>query len=156
VQCRHLGDGGASTADYAVFNRAAGEPLCLKDLNCSTSCIDPSKDFVLNPKAWADAPAGMWGTAALYYADYRYARRPDEQVSLGRVFRFREGMTLRIRAEFFNMFDRTFLGDPDASNPLATQTRNAAGVPTSGFGRIDATAVAKAPRNGQLVARIQF
>jgi hypothetical protein len=39
---------------------------------------------------------------------------------------------------------------------LLTQTRNAQGVPTAGFGRIDATSIAVPPRSGQLVARFQF
>jgi hypothetical protein len=138
------------------MNRVAGQPLYLKDLNCGTGCIDPNKDFVLNPAAWSDAAAGTWGTGSLFYNDYRYARRPNEQLSLGKIFRIRERMSLQVRAEFFNVFNRTYLANPDTSNPLLTQTRNAQGVPTAGFGRIDATSIAVPPRSGQLVARFQF
>src|SRR5712692_6999410 len=67
-----------------VANRVSGEPLFLKDLNCH--CIDPNKDFVLNPKAWRDLGPGEWGFAAAYYGDYRYARRYDEQLSIGKIF----------------------------------------------------------------------
>ena len=33
-------------------NRVPGQPLFLKDPNCN--CIDPNKDFILNPAAWSD------------------------------------------------------------------------------------------------------
>ncbi len=135
-------------------NRVAGEPLFTKDLNCG--CIDPNKDFVLNPKAWADPAPGAWGTSAAYYNDYRSARRPDEQLTIGRIFQLRERMSFQIRAEFFNVFNRTYLNNPTSNNALQAQARNAAGVPTSGFGRIDSGSVANAPRNGQIVARFTF
>ena len=75
-----------------------GEPLFLKDLNCH--CIDPNKDFVLNPKAWADVPQGQWGFSAPYYNDYRYARVPSEQLSLGRIFRVKERYRLQCARSF--------------------------------------------------------
>jgi hypothetical protein len=134
------------------MNRVPGQPLFLKDLNCG--CIDPNKDFVLNPAAWSDAPAGSWGYSAAFYNDYRQARIADEQLSLGRVFRIRERMSLQIRAEFFNVFNRIKLASPDSGNPLSTQFM-VNGVPMGGFGRIDATQ-AGSPRNGQLVARFLF
>jgi hypothetical protein len=137
-----------------LMHRAEGEPLFLKDLNCH--CIDPNKDFVLNPRAWRDALPGEWGTAAAFYNDYRTARRPDEQLSFGKLFQMRERMSLQIRAEFFNAFNRTYFANPDSGNPAQTQTRNAAGVPTSGFGRINSASLANTPRNGQIVARFQW
>lgn len=137
-----------------VMNRVPGEPLFLKDLNCG--CIDPNKEFVLNPKAWVDPGPGQWGTSALFYNDFRYARRPDEQLSIGRSFPIREKMIFQIRAEFFNVFNRTYLANPDAANPAQTQTVNAQGVPTSGFGRINPAQLANTPRNGQIVARFQW
>jgi hypothetical protein len=135
------------------MNRVAGQPLFTKDPNCH--CIDPNKDFVLNPKAWSDAPAGQWGYSSQFYDDYRWAHQPAEQFNVGRSFRIREGMSLQVRAEFFNVFNRINMPAPTATNPQATQTVNSLGVPTAGFGRIDAT-TATAPRNGQLVARFQF
>jgi hypothetical protein len=137
-----------------LANRVAGQPLFLKDLNCH--CIDPNKDFVLNPKAWSDPAPGQWGTSAAFYNDYRYARRPNEQLSLSRSFRLREGMSLTLRAEFFNVFNRTYLNNPDSTNALATQSTGAGGVPISGFGRIDAGSLYNPPRTGQLVARFRF
>ncbi|MEP6714028.1 MAG: TonB-dependent receptor [Terriglobia bacterium] len=135
------------------MNRVPGQPLFIKDPNCH--CIDPNKDFILNPAAWSDVPQGQWGNSAPYYDDYRYARQPSEQVSLGRTFRVREKYRLEVRAEFFNVFNRIVMPNPTASNPLQTQTRNAAGVPTAGFGRIDASTVS-GQRNGQIVARVEF
>ena len=41
------------------MNRVEGQPLFLKDPNCH--CIDPRKDFVLNPAAWADPAPGQFG-----------------------------------------------------------------------------------------------
>jgi hypothetical protein len=136
------------------MNRVPGEPLFLKDLNCH--CIDPNKDFVLNPKAWADVPQGEWGFSAPYYNDYRQARIPNEQFSFGRLFRVKEILRFQIRAEFFNVFNRIVMPTPSSGNPLQTQQRNPlTGVPIAGFGRIDASTVS-GQRNGQIVARLEW
>jgi hypothetical protein len=136
------------------MNRVAGEPLFLKDLNCH--CIDPNKDFVLNPKAWSDVPQGQWGFSAPFYNDYRQARTPNEQFSFGRVFRVKELLRFQIRAEFFNVFNRIVMPTPSSANPLQTPQRNpVTGVPTAGFGRIDASSVS-GQRNGQIVARLEW
>ena len=135
-------------------NRVPGAPLFTKDPNCH--CIDPNKDFVLNPSAWSQPGAGQFGTAAAYYNDYRWARRPDEQVSLGRIFRLKEGMSFQIRAEFFNIFNRTYLNNPTSGNAQALQVRSNSGVPASGFGFISSGSVASANRTGQIVGRITW
>jgi len=134
-----------------TMNRVPGEPLFVKDLNCH--CIDPNKELVLNPKAWSDPAQGDWGTSAAYYDDFRYQRRPDEQLSIGRSFRINNQQRFEVRAEFFNAFNRTQLNNPDAANPLQTQVTNAQGVPTSGFGRINTGSVYGPPRSGQIVMR---
>ena len=77
-------------------------------------------------------------------------------MGLGRMFRIREGMTLNIRAEFTNIFNRTEMNNPTSTNVLATQTKNAAGQTTAGFGWINITSVAVQPRQGSIVARIRF
>ena len=79
---------------------------------------------------------------------------PSEQLSLGRTFRVKERMSVQIRAEFFNVFNRIVMPLPSSTNPLQTQTVNQ-GVPTAGFGRIDSATVT-GQRNGQIVARFQF
>lgn len=137
-----------------LMNRVSGQPLFSKDLNCH--CIDPNKDFVLNAAAFVNPPAGTWGTSAPYYNDFRYERRPVEQASLGRTFRIRERQALEIRAEFFNIFNRTYLANPSLTAPTSPQSRNAAGVPTSGWGYINSTSLYAQPRNGQIVARFTF
>jgi hypothetical protein len=141
-----------STATFD--NRVPGQPLFLKDLNCH--CFDPNTNFVLNPAAWADPGAGQWGTAAPYYNDYRYQRRPDEEMSLGRTFRIREGMSLQIRGEFFNILNRTEMNNPTVNNAAATQATNSRGQTTSGFGYINIGSVGFGPRSGQLVAQFHF
>jgi hypothetical protein len=146
--------GATGTTGGTFMNRVPGQPLFLQDLNCH--CFDPNKTFVLNPAAWSNPPAGQWGTAAGYYSDYRYQRRPLESMSLGREFRIRERFTLQIRAEFTNVFNRTEPVNPVSNNALATQTRNGAGQTTAGFGYINVATVSGAPRQGTLVARFSF
>ena len=72
-----------------------------------------------------------------------------------RIFRLREKMTFELREELFNAFNRLLLPGLTSTNALATQTRNAAGVPTSGFGYMNSNS-AGGQRNGQLLARFQF
>ncbi len=150
----------ASTLNSVVFrggsnaNRVPGEPLFLKDPNCR--CFDPNKEFILNPKAWSNPVNGQWGTAAAYYSDYRTARRPDEQLSIGRIFRLTEKMNFSVRAEFFNVFNRTYLNNPDSGNALATPQVSSTGQTISGFGRINTGSTFLPPRSGQVVARFSF
>ena len=137
------------------FNRVPGQPLFLENPNCG--CINPnSNQQILNPAAWADTPVGTWGQGAAYYNDYRWQHQASESMNLGRTFQFREKMSLHVRAEFFNVFNRVYLPSPSASNPLATSTFNSAGVPTGGFGFITNSSGIGGQRNGQLVARFQF
>jgi hypothetical protein len=135
------------------FNRVSGEPLFIKSPNSGS--IDPNKELVLNPKAWSDAAQGEWGTAAPYYNDFRWQRSITEQASIGRRFSVREKMSLEFRAEFFNIFNRTILPAPASTNPTATPTYNAQGIPTGGFGYINALSTG-GQRNGQVVARFEF
>ena len=147
------------------FNRVPGVPLYVADLNCH--CIDPNKQLVLNPAAWSNPTDGQWGTAAPYYNDYRYQRRPAESMSFGRVFSFRESMKLTLRLNFQNIFNRTQMGNPTATNPLAPTTctggsgaacANAAtaGTLTGGFGFINPGSLFAPARQGTLEMRFQF
>jgi hypothetical protein len=65
-------------------------------------------------------------------------------------------MSLQILAEFFNVFNRTYLNNPDNLNAGASQALNSNGSVSSGFGRISNGSVFNSPRSGQLVARFQF
>lgn len=148
-------NGNSALYGYNTFaNRVPGVPLFTQDLNCH--CFDPNKTFVLNPAAWTQPAPGQFGTAAAYYSDYRYQRRPMENMSLGRVFRIKEKYSLNIRAEFTNIFNRTEPADPSANNAAQTQVVSPTGQNLSGFGFINTTANAGLPRQGTLVARFQF
>jgi hypothetical protein len=149
---RQTGVGGTTGGTY--MNRVPGVPLYLVDINCH--CYNPNTTFVLNPKAWVNPGPGQWGTAAAYYDNYRYQRRPAENMSLGRIFRIKERANLQIRAEFTNIFNRTEANNPSATNALLPPLTNATGQTTSGFGYINTGTVFSSPRQGQLVARFQF
>ena len=136
-----------------MMNRVPGEPLFTHDLNSHD--WDPNKEFVLNPKAWADPAPASWGTAAARYSDYRTARTTDEQLSLTKAFTFKEGISLNVRFELFNALNRRHLPEPTADNPLAVQRVDAAGATVSGYGRINAPG-AGGQRAGQLVIRLRF
>ncbi|HEY4360994.1 MAG TPA: TonB-dependent receptor [Bryobacteraceae bacterium] len=148
------GTGAVGTTGGTFMSRVPGQSLYLQDLNCH--CFNPNTSFVLNPAAWSNPAPGQWGTAAGYYTDYRYERRPGESMSMGRNFRIKEKANLQVRAEFTNVFNRTEVNNPTSTNALATQTRNSAGQTTAGFGFVNTATVAAAPRSGQLVARFTF
>jgi hypothetical protein len=159
------------TFQNTFANRVAGQPLFLRtvrnaDGTKSTMPLDtlnnrgafnPLTDFVLNPAAWQDPPAGQYSTSAAFYSDYRYPRHPSEKMSIGRIFRLREGMNLSIRADFINVLNRMVLSDAllTSTNAIATQTWNPSGISLSGFGRYNATS-ANSQRSGSIVARFQF
>jgi len=133
-----------------------GVPMFLKNPNCG--CLDPNSQVqILNPAAWVDSPAGVWGQGAAYYNNYRWQHQASENMNFGRTFQLRERMSLNIRADFFNVFNRVYLPTPSASNPFATTTFNKiTGAPTSGFGYIANSSGIGGQRNGQLVARFVF
>jgi hypothetical protein len=138
------------------FNRVPGVYPFLQDLNCH--CIDPTTTLVLNPAAWTNPADGQWGTAAPYYSDYRYQRRPSESMSLGRVFQIKEQMRLTVRINFVNIFNRLYMNNPSATGPTAPTTRNAAGLLTGGFGFINYVggSTFAPPRQGTLEMRFSF
>jgi hypothetical protein len=138
--------------------RVPGVPLYLTNIDCR--CIDPNNinQRVLNPAAWQDVGAGTISPGSGYYNDYRGPHQVSENMNFGRTFRFRERVSLNVRAEFFNVFNRVTLGNPSSSNPLQTTTINNATGAISGFGyySIGSTSSAGSPRVGLLVARLQF
>jgi hypothetical protein len=72
----------------------------------------------------------------------------------------REKMTLNVRAEFTNIFNRTELNNPTSTNALLTQVRTNPANPnsqtTGGFGYINTSTVFSLPRQGTIVARLTF
>jgi hypothetical protein len=148
-------------SNTSFANRVPGQPLFTQDMNCH--CFDPNKVFVLNPLAWSQPAAGQLGSGAAYYSDYRFERRPNENLSLGRLFHIKERTTLNIRAEFTNVFNRAQMPNPTSTNSAATQVVNGGGVPTAGFGfiatgSVGATNSQQLPtsRQGSVVARFTF
>jgi hypothetical protein len=120
-------------------------------------CIDPNRDTqILNPAAWQDVPQGQWGVSAPTYADYRWVRTANEQMSLGRIFPIKERLRFEVRAEFFNAFNRITLPQPTSGNPAQTPTFDSTGRQTGGYGFINVINGLNGARTGQLVARIQF
>jgi hypothetical protein len=156
--------GGATT----FFNKVDGKNPLLFDPNCK--CFDPVTQTVLDPTAWTDAAAGQFGTAAPYYNDYRWQRQPAESMSLGRnfVIHRERGINLQVRAELFNVFNRTFLSSPAGvstgfgfigagANPALPVTRNTLGQVTGGYGYVNTVnGLGTQPRTGQIVARFTF
>lgn len=141
-----------------VQNRVPGEALFTQDLNCH--CFDPSTTFVLNPRAWTNPAPGQFGSGT-FYDDYRAQRRPVESLALGRLFRIREKVTFSLRVEFTNLFNRTQPNDPSSTNPQQAQTRvnnnDPSSQTTAGFGFINTLGTTfAAPRQGQIVGRLQF
>jgi len=144
-----------------------GQPLYLQDLNCH--CFDPTTQFVLNPAAWTNPAPGQYG-GATYYSDFRGERRPVENFAFGRQFQVREGMRLIVRAEFTNIFNRTYVNNPSLSGTgISPQAAPVCKLPTggngacsaglqivSGFGAIGTSTVLAPPRMGQLVAQFVF
>ena len=148
--------GGATT----YWNRVPGQPFFLKDPNCH--CINPTdpNGLVLNKTAWQDALPGQFSQTAPYYDDYRWQRQPSEALSVGRDFHLasENKVTLNVRAEFQNVFNRLFLSSPTATNPAAnTTTAASTGYVTGGYGFVNYINGAGArPRTGQIVARLRF
>jgi len=159
-----LGRVGGYGGGAVNFQNPTGQPMLLVDPNCG--CFNPQTTQVLNPKAFSDAPVGTWGTAAPYYSNYRWQRQPAESMAFARNFRIKEGYVLQVRAEFQNIFNRTFLSSPSvnsifgAVNPLnPIGTTNYAGnvINSSGYGTIATLGGAGAqPRSGQIIVRFTF
>ena len=83
-----------------------------------------------------------------------------ENLAVGRTFRFREGMSLNVRAEFQNILNRMYYNAPANSNPLAavtTQTQRGAIIPTGGYGVVNTfNGAGSRPRQGTIVVRLSF
>jgi hypothetical protein len=86
-----------------------------------------------------------FGSSAVYFNDSRWQRQPAESIVLGRIFRVREGMSLYIRTEFQNIFNRLFFTRCPATADRPPSPNG--GSPGSGGAM---------PRAGQIVARFAF
>jgi hypothetical protein len=154
---------------WTFMNRVPGQSLFLVDPN---SHFDPTKQLVLNTAAWTEPPFGTFGASAPYFNDYRWQRQPAESMGFGRIFRIKERATIQLRAEFQNIFNRTFYSLPTGSGGTFTtfptsRGNTLSGTPgllSAGFGYVNwvnggtfsNTGIGPAPRSGQVVARFQF
>ncbi len=143
-----------------LAQRVPGVPVFLQDPNCK--CYDPTTSIIVNPAAFQQTPVGQFSTSTPYYNDIRGPRFPQENLSLGRNFRLgHEGrMTLMIRAEFTNIFNRIVVPIPSINGftSLLTPTQYGAnGQLTGGFGFQNTIGGAgQQPRAGTMVARFTF
>ena len=118
--------------------------------------VDPLSEFVLDPKAWADPAEGQFSTSKAYNDDYRFKRRPSEQISFGRTVQINDKLRLNARIEFQNILNRKDMSDPYSINANAVQIKDTADVPQSGFGYISTKVPGSNPRNGMVVVRLEF
>jgi hypothetical protein len=146
-------------------NLVPGQSLFAPGIDPNCHCFDPTTTKVLNPAAWTDVGTGQYSSTAPYLNDYRWQRQPAESMSFGRVFPLaKEGkVQLNVRIEFQNVFNRTFYLAPSVGNPTGTTlftNQFANGTPgalSSGFGFVNSVnGAGSQPRNGQMVARLQF
>jgi hypothetical protein len=162
---RTTGEGnGAFPGGTNLYNLANGTSGLLGvDPN---SHFDPTKQLVLNPAAWVDAPAGQFTSSAPYYNNYRWQRQPAESMAFARNFRFgKEGKyNLNTRIEFQNVFNRHFFSIPINAPSTPQANLNAfyqggppAGALSGGFGYVSyLNGAGDTPRSGQAVARFTF
>ncbi|HEY7335086.1 MAG TPA: carboxypeptidase regulatory-like domain-containing protein [Bryobacteraceae bacterium] len=128
------------------------------DINCH--CFDPTKTVVLNPAAWQNVPNGQFAADQSSIRSFRGMRVPVENANFGRNFRIKERMSLNVRVEFTNIFNRTVypaiaLGNFTSAATVFTSGPNK-GLYSGGFGTINPTAGTSGQRAGTLVARFQF
>jgi hypothetical protein len=155
---RGAGNFGLGASNF--WNLTGANRWTISDPNCK--CFDPTKGSVLSKDAWVDAPVGQWSTSAPFYNNFRWQRQPSENMNFGRNFRFgADGRyNLFVRAEFTNVFNRTFLSQPSLANPnvpITTTPYLGAAISTAGFGSINTlNGAGTTPRSGTLVTRFTF
>ncbi|MEO8098173.1 MAG: TonB-dependent receptor [Acidobacteriota bacterium] len=130
------------------------------DPNCIGQCLDPTRSLVASPSTWVDAGPGQYGVTAAYYNNYRWQRQPSENFNFGRNFRVgKEGrMNLNVRAEFQNILNRHFYGQPSLGNPnTLAANNNPGGALSAGYGFVNTlNGAGSRPRTGLLVGRFTF
>jgi hypothetical protein len=141
--------------DYSGTRRT--DPL---DINCH--CFDPTKTLAFNPAAWENIPAGQWGADQSELRFFRGMRRPNESANFSRNFRIKEGISLNVRVEFTNIFNRMMVPNPTVNaNFAALPVKFGAGTANtglynSGFGVMNPLAGTTGQRTGSFVARLTF
>jgi hypothetical protein len=158
--------------NYNPWNRVNnGQPFFAPGFDPNSSNFDPRAGIVLNTTPgpggtigpWANPAPGQWGGTSPFLEGWRWRRAPNEAFNFGRNFRMgpERRYVLQIRAEFQNIFNRTFYNAPDTSNPFlapgGATTQNGATFFTSGFGVVNTlNGTGSRPRSGTLVGRFTF
>jgi hypothetical protein len=116
-------------------NLVSGTPMTLDH-------PDPLASPWFNKAAFGIPASYQFGTAARSYTELRAPNFYNESFGLARRIRLNEKVSLSIRGEFFDAFNRVVFGAPVAN------------VSAANFGRV--TTQANSPRQGQVSARIDF
>jgi len=136
------------------------------DVNCH--CFDPTTTVVLNPTAWTNVPDGQWAANQSSIRNFRTFRTPTENVNFSRNFRMNERVSLNVRVEFSNIFNRTqfptSLTVPGGINlgnfsnaPTKFTTGANTGLYSGGFGTmVTPTSGTTGQRAGTFIGRITF
>jgi hypothetical protein len=83
-------------------------------LSCGS--FDPATDVYLNRAAFSDPAPYSFGNAPRTLPSVRGCTYSDENVSLLKTFpTFRERVSVRLGADFFNLFNRKHFGNPAAN-----------------------------------------
>jgi len=132
----------------------------------ATSAGTPNGVFktggVLNQNVWLNVPDGQWANNFTTLRDFRGFRYPTENLNLGRTFRIKERVSLQVRVEFANAFNRLQLPNPSSAGTFGTQivTQSAPGIYqgaiTSGYGAITPINGTSGFRTGLFVGRLTF
>ncbi|MGE0406219.1 MAG: TonB-dependent receptor, partial [Candidatus Korobacteraceae bacterium] len=128
--------GGVAAGIPQTADRVAGTPLKLEYDN-----FNPRTDRYLNLNAFT-LPTGVFGNTPQFISDLNGPMSIQEDMSLIKKTRISEGVSLDLRFEAFNVFNRVVWGNPNTNRNQA-QT----------FGFITS---AGSPRNGQIAAKITF
>jgi hypothetical protein len=133
------------------------------DINCH--CFDVTKTVVLNPAAWTNVPDGTFAADQSSLRFFRYQRQPTESMNFSRNFRFKERVSLNVRVEFQNIFNRMqFPSITNTNGVIPNFSSNATTVPSGanrglysgGFGTIVPLSGTSGQRSGSIVARVTF
>jgi len=101
--------------------------------------------YYLNPSAFADAGEFNFGTSGPVLANTRGFAYENENIGLVKKTKIAERLTLELRFEFFNIFNRVQFCDPDG---------NYSDVASGAFGR--STCQNNTPRQGQFGIRLEW
>lgn len=128
------------------YDRVAGVPI-----RNSVSDPKPGVSYLFNPGAFQDPAPFTVGNAARTYEALRGFPLYNEDLTLGRAFAIRERMRFEVRADAFNLFNRTRYNNPSTNVYDTPRIQNGRAV---GYGSF--FDVANIERQMQLSARFTF